>query len=66
MSASDGEFTPRKIEAFAAVMTHGATTKAADVLNITQPAVRKMLVHPPNKAGFTLFSQPSAKIDPNA
>lgn len=64
MSANDGEFTPREIEAFAAVMTHGTTTKAADALNITQPAVSKMLVHLTRKAGFPLFRNHRQRLIP--
>jgi DNA-binding transcriptional LysR family regulator len=61
---SDGEFTPREIEAFAAVMTHGTTTKAADALNVTQPAVSKMLGHMTNKAGFPLFRNHRQRLVP--
>ena len=64
MIRSDGEFTPREIEAFAAVMTHGTTTKAADALNITQPAVSKMLVQLTSKAGFPLFRNHRQRLIP--
>ena len=64
MVPNDGEFTPREIEAFAAVMTHGTTTKAADALNITQPAVSKMLLHLTNKAGFPLFRNHRQRLIP--
>jgi DNA-binding transcriptional LysR family regulator len=64
MSPNDGEFTPREIEAFAAVMTHGTTTKAADALNITQPAVSKMLVQLTSKAGFPLFRNHRQRLIP--
>jgi DNA-binding transcriptional LysR family regulator len=55
--AADRDFTPREIEVFAAVMLHGTTTKAADALNITQPAVSKTLVQLTGKAGFQLFKK---------
>ncbi|MDR6820998.1 DNA-binding transcriptional LysR family regulator [Neorhizobium sp. 2083] len=61
---NEGEFTPREIEAFAAVMSHGTTTKAADALNITQPAVSKMLVNLTNKAGFPLFRNHRQRLIP--
>jgi DNA-binding transcriptional LysR family regulator len=64
MIPGDGEFTPREIEAFAAVMTHGTTTKAADALNITQPAVSKMLIHLKEKAGFPLFRNHRQRLIP--
>jgi DNA-binding transcriptional LysR family regulator len=64
MIPKEGEFTPRELEAFAAVMTHGTTTKAADALNITQPAVSKMLFHMTNKAGFPLFRNYRQRLIP--
>ena len=64
MPLNDGEFTPREIEAFAAVMTHGTTTKAADALNVTQPAVSKMLDHLTKKAGFLLFRNHKQRLIP--
>lgn len=64
MISNDGEFTPREIEVFAAVMTHGTTTKAADALNITQPAVSKTLIQLTNKAGFPLFRNHRQRLVP--
>lgn len=62
--ATDRDFTPREIEVFAAVMLHGTTTKAADALNITQPAVSKTLVLLTNKAGFQLFKRNRQRLIP--
>jgi DNA-binding transcriptional LysR family regulator len=62
--ANDAEFTPREIEVFAAVMSHGTTTKAADALNITQPAVSKILVQLTSKAGFPLFRNSRQRLIP--
>lgn len=64
MISNDGEFTPREIEVFAAVMSHGTTTKAADALNITQPAVSKTLIQLTNKAGFPLFRNHRQRLVP--
>lgn len=64
MPPKDSEFTAREIEAFAAVMMHGTTTKAADALNITQPAVSKMLLHLTAKAGFPLFRNHRQRLIP--
>ncbi len=64
MISNDNEFTPREIEVFAAVMSHGTTTKAADALNITQPAVSKILVQLTNKAGFPLFRNHRQRLIP--
>lgn len=62
--ATDRDFTPREIEVFAAVMLHGTTTKAADALNITQPAVSKTLVQLTDKAGFQLFKKNRQRLVP--
>jgi DNA-binding transcriptional LysR family regulator len=60
----DAEFTPREIEVFAAVMSHGTTTKAAHALNITQPAVSKTLLQLTSKAGFPLFRNNRQRLVP--
>jgi DNA-binding transcriptional LysR family regulator len=62
--AIEKDFTPREIEVFAAVMLHGTTTKAADALNITQPAVSKTLVLLTTKAGFQLFKKNRQRLIP--
>src|SRR5262245_42914384 len=64
LMATDRDFTPREIEVFASVMLHGTTTKAADALNITQPAVSKTLVQLTNKAGFQLFKKSRQRLIP--
>ena len=63
-ASKDTEFTPREIEIFAAVMLHGTTTKAADALDITQPAVSKMLIQLTEKAGFQLFRKSRQRLIP--
>jgi DNA-binding transcriptional LysR family regulator len=60
----DVDFTPREVEVFAAVMSHGTTTKAADALDITQPAVSKILLQLTNKAGFPLFRNHRQRLIP--
>jgi DNA-binding transcriptional LysR family regulator len=62
--AKDVEFTPREIEIFASVMLHGTTTKAADALDITQPAVSKMLQQLTEKADFQLFRKSRQRLIP--
>jgi DNA-binding transcriptional LysR family regulator len=62
--SGDVDFTPREIEVFAAVMSHGTTTKAADALNITQPAVSKILLQLMSKAGFPLFRNHRQRLIP--
>lgn len=58
------DFSPREIEIFAAVMLHGTTTKAADSLEITQPAVSKALIQIADKAGFKLFRKVRQRLVP--
>lgn len=60
----DSEFTPREVEIFAAVMLHGTTTKAAESLDITQPAVSKMLMQFAEKAGFLVFRKSRQRLVP--
>lgn len=62
--AGGAEFTPREIEVFAAVMLHGTTTKAADALDVTQPAVSKTLHLLAEKAGFQLFRKTRQRLVP--
>jgi DNA-binding transcriptional LysR family regulator len=45
-------------------MSHGTTTKAADALNITQPAVSKILLQLTTKAGFPLFRNHRQRLIP--
>jgi DNA-binding transcriptional LysR family regulator len=61
---TDQEFSPREIEVFAAVMLHGTTTKAADSLDVTQPAVSKMLMQFTEKAGFPIFKKNRQRLVP--
>ncbi len=58
------DFTPREIEIFAAVMLHGTTTRAAESLEITQPAISKALVQIAEKAGFELFRKTRQRLVP--
>ncbi|SMC93837.1 LysR family transcriptional regulator [Rhizobium sp. RU36D] len=64
MATRDSEFSPREIEMFAAVMLHGSTTKAADALDVTQPAVSKMLLQLTEKAGFQLLRKSRQRLIP--
>jgi DNA-binding transcriptional LysR family regulator len=58
------DFSPREIEIFASVMLLGTTTKAADSLDITQPAVSKTLQLLAEKAGFALFRKNRQRLVP--
>ncbi|RDD95295.1 LysR family transcriptional regulator [Paracoccus pantotrophus] len=64
VTPSGVEFSPREIEFFASVMLHGTTTKAADALDVTQPAVSKTLQLLAEKAGFQLFRKSRQRLVP--
>src|SRR6266700_4203981 len=57
-------FSPREVEVFAAVMRHGTATKAAETLDISQPAVSKVLAQFQRKAGFELFRKQRQRLIP--
>jgi DNA-binding transcriptional LysR family regulator len=58
------DFKPREIEVFAAIMTHGTTTRAAEALELTQPAVSKTLARFQQKAGFEVFKKHRQRLVP--
>jgi DNA-binding transcriptional LysR family regulator len=61
---TDEDFKPREIEVFAAIMTHGTTTRAAEALELTQPAVSKTLARFQQKAGFEVFKKHRQRLVP--
>ncbi|WP_354141926.1 LysR substrate-binding domain-containing protein [Bradyrhizobium sp. RT11b] len=54
----------RHIEVFSAVMLTGSTNGAARILNISQPAVSKILQHAEQSVGFPLFLRSKGKLVP--
>ena len=54
----------RHIEVFSAVMLTGSTNGAAKILNISQPAVSKILQHAEQSVGFPLFLRSRGKLVP--
>ncbi|PWW01945.1 LysR family transcriptional regulator [Hoeflea marina] len=60
----DEAFKPREIEVFAAVMMHGTATRAAEALELTQPAVSKTLARFQEKAGFEVFKKHRQRLVP--
>jgi DNA-binding transcriptional LysR family regulator len=64
LNTNDVGLSPREIEIFASVMLHGTTTKAADSLDITQPAVSKSLQLLAEKEGFQLFRKSRQRLVP--
>ena len=56
----------RQIEAYHAVMTCGTTSRAADVLAISQPAVSKAVAALERAIGFDLFDREKGRLVPTA
>ena len=56
----------RHLEIFHAVMTCGSLSRAAESLNISQPAASKALKSAEMKLGFTLFQRVRGKLLPTS
>ena len=54
----------RQIEIFHAVYSRGSVTKAAKILNVSQPSVSKVLAHAEQQLGYSLFDRVSGKLVP--
>lgn len=54
----------RQLEAFHAVMGTGSITAAARALNLTQPAVTKIVRHFEDQLGFPLFNRVNGRLVP--
>lgn len=52
----------RQIEAFKAIMEVGSVTRAAELLNISQPAVSRLLKAFEQNCGFTLFDRIGGRL----
>ena len=57
---------PRQIEAFRAVMLTGGITAAAELLNISQPAVSRLIADLQYALKLTLFERRGARIAPTS
>lgn len=53
---------PRQIEAFRAVARVGVVTAAADLLNISQPAVSRLIAHLEDQLGLELFARHKGRL----
>ena len=60
------DFTLKEIEAFAAIMTHGTVTKAADFLNVAQPGISRLVAQLERKMGANLFLRERKRLIPTA
>jgi DNA-binding transcriptional LysR family regulator len=56
----------RQLEVFRAVMQTGSVTAAARALNLTQPAVTKILQHAEDQLRFPLFNRVKGRLVPTA
>ncbi len=56
----------RLIETYQAVMTYGTTSKAAEVLGMSQPAVSKAIMALERSIGFKLFDREKGRMTPSA
>lgn len=54
----------RQIEVFHAVYSRGSVTRAAKVLNVSQPSVSKVLAHTEQQLGYALFDRVRGKLVP--
>lgn len=54
----------RHIEIFHAVYSCGSITRAAEVLNVSQPSVSKVLAHAEQQLGYALFDRVRGKLIP--
>ena len=54
----------RHIEVFHAVYSCGSITRAAEVLNVSQPSVSKVLAHAEQQLGYRLFERTRGKLAP--
>ena len=54
----------RHIEVFHAVYSSGSVTRAAELLNVSQPSVSKVLGHAEQQLGFPLFERQRGKLIP--
>ena len=54
----------RQIEAFKAVIENGTVSRAAEVLNISQPGMSKLIAHLEQDTGLTLFDRIKGRLAP--
>jgi DNA-binding transcriptional LysR family regulator len=64
--AFGGDVNLRQIEAFKAVMEAGTVTQAAARLNVSQPAVSKLLQLLERRSGLVLFARDRGRLSPTA
>lgn len=56
----------RQLRAFRSVMRHGSVTAASQALNISQPAVSRLIAELERSVGFPVFLRKGGKVEPTA
>lgn len=56
----------RQVEAFRAVMTTGSASRAADLLQVSQPAISRSVIELEKATGFALFDRIRGRLVPTA
>ena len=56
----------QQIEAYQAVMTYGTTSRAAELLGVSQPAISKAIMSLERSIGFRLFDREKGRLVPSA
>jgi DNA-binding transcriptional LysR family regulator len=54
----------REMEMIGAILTHGTMAKAAQKMNISQPAISRMVKHAEQRTGLQLFERRGSKLIP--
>ncbi|MGL4528758.1 MAG: LysR substrate-binding domain-containing protein [Beijerinckiaceae bacterium] len=54
----------RQVEAFKAVIEHGTVSRAAEMLNVSQPAMSKLIAHLEADTGLRLFDRLKGRLAP--
>ena len=54
----------RQVEAFKAVIEHGTVSRAAEVMNISQPAMSKLIAHLEDDTDLRLFERVKGRLAP--
>lgn len=58
------KISAKQMDAFVAVMSHGSITAAAQHMNVSQPAISRMLERFEQEAGFVAFERRKGKLNP--
>lgn len=56
--------TLRQIEAFKALIEHGTVSRAAEIMNLSQPAMSQLISHLESDAGLRLFERVKGRLVP--